>query len=279
MSVIAIDHFVELKSTEVWSSNFFFRLIKNDFPATGRITSLRDDGEVLSRLMVRRGLRHGLYEIFHSNGDLKYWCHYSNGKLELYDELYDTHLRLVRTRCYQGGKLHGTTKEYENSHLTARGTYKNGKRHGIFKNYGPNLVTRFRGRYLNGKRQGWHVVRYDNNKTKKEYCWDKDIPTGRWRTFFECGQLKRETYYKNGSRVDGRRTYFKDSVLKSSANFLSGQLDGNSIYYYPNGQLKISRPYCRGVLNGIERQYRPGLQLRRERTWVNGNLKADLSFL
>ena len=277
--VTKLDRPLELFEKDVWVENGFYRLLKTGRPATGRLTHYEDNGEVAIKLNVRRGRLHGLWEEFFANGEIEYWCTFSNGKRDLYDESYDEYGWLTSSNCWLDGELHGTRKSWVKGRLDREEEYRHGKRHGLTQHFGLPLVTRFRGRYVNGEPDGWHVSRYDNNKTKKEYHWDKGIRTDRCRTFYECGQLEHEYFYDNGVLSGESRSYFDNGVLGMITKFENGKQHGVTYLYHPNGKLNISRHYKNGMLDGVERIFHVDQSLSSEIVWDEGKKISEVSYL
>ena len=274
--VTKLDQPVELFEKDVWVENGFFYLSKTGRPATGRLTHYNDNGNVAIRLNVQRGLLHGLWEEFFENGDISYWCNFSNGKRDFYDESYDEYGWLTSSNCWLDDELHGTRKSWIKGRLDREEEYRHGKRHGLTQRFGLPLVTRFRGRYVDGEPHGWHVSRYDNNQTKKEYHWDKGVRTDRWRTFYECGQLEYEYFYENGVFSGECRCYFNNGVLSWFCNFKDGKIDGTVFCYHSDGSLRRTIDHKDGLPNGKERHYDNYLNLHRELSWDKGRVLTDL---
>ena len=254
-------------------------LVATGKPATGQVSIYFDSGALDFRYNLYHGNKHGLYEEFFENGDLKYWCHFRHGQKDFYDETYDKYGRLISSDGWHQGLRHGRCESYELDQLSAIEEFKNGKRHGVWETYGPRKVTFFHGRFIEDEPDGWHVWRFANNKREAEYHYDKGMKTDLWRDFHSNGTLKRERTYVNDQVVGEDRCYYDTGVLAFSVSYNEGRHHGFWFEYYPNGTLMRAVPYRDGELDGFERHYDRKLNIQREVEWQEGRLRSDLNFL
>ena len=278
-SLSTIHPHLELTQEDVFVDDKIFCLVTNGKPATGRVSVSKENGALDCRYSLFNGQRHGLYEEFFDNGDLKYWCHYSRDRKDFYDETYDKYGRLIGSDGWHQGLRHGRCKSYELDRLSAVRDFKNGKRHGLWETYGPRKVTLFHGRYVEGEPQGWHVWRFANNKREAEYHYDRGIRTGDWRDFHSNGTVKRERTYVNDQVVGEDRCYYDTGVLALSVTYNEGRHHGFWFEYYPNGALMRSVTYRDGELDGFERRYDRKLNIQREVAWKGGRALSDITRL
>lgn len=269
----------ELTANDVFVDNEIICLVKNGEPATGRVTAHYEDGAVEFHVQVYNGKRHGLYEEFFENGDLRYWCRYLHDKRDFYDERYDKYGRLIQSDCWKNGVLDGRCESYELGQISAIEEYKDGMRHGLWETYGPRKVTFFHGRYVEDQPEGWHVWRYANNNVESEYHFKAGVRTGRWRDFYGNRQLKRERTYSDGLRVGKDRTYYENGVMRLEASYDDGVLDGLLFEWHPNGILKRATPYSEGQIDGTEEFYDPRLMKLRQIQWRRDEAVSDLNYL
>jgi antitoxin component YwqK of YwqJK toxin-antitoxin module len=269
----------ELTADDVFVDNEIICLVKNGKPATGRVTAHHDDGLLDFRIDIYNGKRHGLYEEFFEDGNLRYWCLYSHGKKDFYDEQYDKYKRLIQSYTWRNGVLHGRCESYELGAVSAVQHFENGELHGLWEKYGARKVVSFHGHYVRGRRDGWHVWRYPNNKIEAEYHYELGVKTGRWRVFYDTGELMHERFYEDDKVVGEHRYYYDNGVLARVLPYVDGKLEGSCFDYHPNGTLKQVTPVTDGVRDGIERHYDRALKKRREITWEHGQARSDISFL
>ena len=277
--LIHLHKALELTEEDTFLDGEIECLFKTGKPATGQVSIYFDSGALDFRYGLYNGQKHGLYEEFFENGDLKYWCLLRHGQKDFYDETYDEYGRLISSDGWHQGLRHGRCESYELGQLSAIHEFKNGKRHGLWETYGPRKVTFFHGRFVEDEPDGWHVWRFANNKRESEYHYDKGIKSGHWRDFYDNGALKIERTYVNDQIVGEVRCYYDTGVLALSANYNAGNEDGSRFEYYANGTLKRSATYQDGTLEGFERHYDRKLNIQREVEWKDGTVRSDLSHL
>ncbi len=269
----------ELNQDDVIRRGDRFFLKSTGRPASGRLSVHRDDGALQFRFKIFNGEKHGLFEQFYPSGELVHWSYFSRNKQDLYEEWFDKQGRLLRSNCWHEGQLHGRCEQYVLGRLSATREFKHGRKHGLWESYGARKVTLFHGRYVNNECDGWHVWRHANNKRAAEYHYELGVKTGRWRTFYESGAVKRERTYRARTIVGEDKTFYEDGVIRRLEPYRNGEVDGVCFDYHPNGKLKISTPLKKSFRDGFERHYDRALNLRREVEWRNNKAVSDLNFL
>lgn len=75
------------------------------------------------------------------------------------------------------------------------------------------------------------------------------------REYYESGQLKDETHYKDG-KLDGiAKGYYESGQLKTEVHFKDGETDGIFKMYYEGGGLMAELNYKDGKQDGISKGY------------------------
>jgi antitoxin component YwqK of YwqJK toxin-antitoxin module len=84
---------------------------------------------------------------------------------------------------------------------------------------------------------GPHTMYYENGNLKVKTDYKNGVITGNITNYYLDGNMKSiESYYKN--RLNGYYTdYYTDGIIKSRCYFLWNQQFGDSYFYYPNGKL------------------------------------------
>ena len=95
------------------------------------------------------------------------------------------------------------------------GSFKNGKREGLWVSYHKNGNIGIKEIYKDGKRDGFYEM------------------------YYEYGQLLDKGNYKNRSRDGLWETYYESGQLWYTSNYKDGGLNGLQVEYYQNGQLKM----------------------------------------
>ena len=135
-SILNLHNALELTREDTFLDGGIECLVKTGKPATGQVSIYFESGALDFRYNLYNGRKHGLYEEFFENGDLKYWCHFRHGQKDFYDETYDKYGRLIQSDGWHQGLRHGRCESYELGQLSAIQEFKNGKRHGVHHVHG-----------------------------------------------------------------------------------------------------------------------------------------------
>lgn len=178
-----------------------------------------------------------------------------------------------RSECivaeFENGMYNGLYRHFKNNKLTEEGTYKEGRKDGLFKYYTSSGKLREEKPYMEGKINGIVKSYYLNGKLEKEKGYKMSEEHGvdkYWEYNDGDCRLTRDNNYKDGI-PDGRQW----SVISSNANgfikecfYKEGRLDG-----------KYSEIYTEGKgLNKIRQkgEYRNGEQVGK---WTDNRGKYD----
>lgn len=124
-------------------------------PRNGPFKFCQHNGQVVRKGANKDGKQHGLYESYHSNGQLHYKHVYRNG-VRQDGPLIAFHKNgtVQRKTVISKGKIHGVAKFYGRDGLiTSEGPYNYGKKHGIFKYYAKDGSLKRTAVFVEGKRQ------------------------------------------------------------------------------------------------------------------------------
>lgn len=139
------------------------------------------------------------------------------------------------------GVWQGPVRDYFNSgKVQMKGSYKNGRRDGVFLYYSDHNTYESAGRYIN------------------------EIPVGKWERFHPNGRLKSEEYFEP--------EYFMKNMWDSLGNPLVINGEGHVKFYYPNGKLAETGTYRNGKKEGMWLGYHTNGQLYYEEIFAMGGL-------
>ena len=96
------------------------------------------------------------------------------------------------------------------------------------------------------------------------------LQDGREVEYYETGQLKSETHYKNGKK-DGISVYWREDGTKLNEwHYMAGKLDGVSTSWYKNGQKSSEIHYKNGEKDGLDTKWREDGKKTNEWTFQDG---------
>lgn len=249
----------------------------------------------------------GLYEQWHSNGQLSFRCAYKNGFPEgLLQEWYESGKLKVRGKCKQGA-LNGFYEEWwENGLMKSRGCYKDGKKDGIWEEWHEDGRLWKGGSYKNGDPDGFlEEANGDGTKTRHLYkdgvlqsieIVDKfsdwcglreEMDSKEWMKAIlnppmTVEQKKvLEAQKKVLAEIRARDPYPERGEIKlfgaglPEGDFSRWSLDGHCERWYKNGQLKESYTVDEnGKKNGIYESWHQNGELERLCCYVDDKLSG-----
>lgn len=278
MLFVSVNGFAEKVYTEseIKSCGWSLTCTSDDVPLTGVVKRYYENGKLRGEATYKNGKKNGIVKWYHKNGNLR-------GEI-----------------TYRDGKEEGSERWYhENGDLDYEEIYKDG-------------VCCFHQRKFYPSK---NVYTYkDVQKCTKDdelLCTLNNLPiTGVLKEYYDNGNLKSETTYKDGKKEGvskiykinglmdgyndyhyGSRKYFykvydpNESVyalneVKSCYDNLLCTLNGVLVTgivqeYHKNGYLKHETDYKDGVKEGFERWYYSNGDLDSERFYVNGKLDGQ----
>ena len=153
-----------------------------------------------------------------------------------------------RNHCSSSGQPFSGVAERKNQAnvLIHQAVYRNGKLHGVIKDWFPSgqlqLQTRYAEGVLNGTQQRWHPN----------------------------GQNAERVGYKNGLRQGKSRSWFNTGARKHSSKYSNGQLQGTITEWYVSGSKKSARSFVNGVQAGQSTEWYENGQPSKQELWTSG---------
>ena len=192
---------------------------------------------------------------------------------------------------FRGGKKHGLwVKCHDNGQLQRKGTYKYGKKEGPWVSYWEHGKLYEKGTYKDGKKHGPYEHYYDNGQLKRKGTYKDGKKHGPYETYYDNGQLEEKGTYKDGKKhgpweyydYDGqlrsKKTYKMDGTLPLDRQGYSDELDGPYEYYYENGQLSSKGTFKNDERDGPWVWYYENGQLDEKGTYKDGEKEGPYEY-
>jgi antitoxin component YwqK of YwqJK toxin-antitoxin module len=243
----------------------------------------------------KTGLKHGTFREYSPAGKVTKQEEYIDGKIaDFATEVNGKRVKMEVRREY-----------YPNAQDKTVGTYKNGVRDGIFREYAidgtltgskvykmgrlnrvglmdeagleqgfwqnlyPNGAVSAEGNYIDGKKTGYWKFYHENGNMMEEGNYVMDKADGPWRWYYETGKLMREEIYIDGKEAGVAQEY-NDSTAKivAKGNYLNGKKEGNWVYEI--GTAKAIGKYMEGKEEGVWREYYKNGQISFDGEYIHG---------
>lgn len=90
---------------------------------------------------------------------------------------------------------------------------------------------------------GTFEARWYNGKSRVQGEFRAGMREGRWKTWFESGNLESEIDYVHGEQSGVSRSWFSNGVIAHETHYRNGILDGDFINYYTDGRIAGKAQY------------------------------------
>ncbi|NND94442.1 MAG: toxin-antitoxin system YwqK family antitoxin [Flavobacteriales bacterium] len=192
--------------------------------------------------------KNGLFKSFNEKGELVSVEKYVNGILD--SEAAETTVVDIRNEYYSNGVVKSS------------GSYKEGKKHGVHRDYdeeGNIIASRI---YEYGKEVGSGIIgrsgrlegpweeKYDNGNIKEEGNYENGLRKGKWTFFYPDGKLSQKGSFRKGKPHGEWKWYYPDGSLRRVETYRNGREDGISIEYSEDGEVMSKGEYLDGLKEG-----------------------------
>lgn len=149
------------------------------------------------------------------------------------------------------GKVSLAYEKYDDGSIKTESEVKDGKAHGLLKNYTPGGILESVYTYDMGVREGPAVVYYPNGQARAKMYYKEGKRQGITREYYRSGELYRETNYQDGKPEGIRKTWYKNGNLMAEAPFMGGYPGLGLKEFNMDGELLKNEP--RLIIEPIDR--------------------------
>lgn len=221
----------------------------------------------------REGLKTGRWiELFSNSSKVHEEGNYSNGKRNGLFKVYNRRGDLERIETYKNGVLQEDTaseilklkKELgTDGKVKAIGSYANGKKQGIFREYDDEGNIASSAIYKDGVKVGEGIITGSGQYE------------GSWKLFFPTGEIKAEGKYEDGEKNGVWKYYYQTGQLEQRGNYKNSLASGEWLWYFPNGELKRQEYYRKGREDGESIEYAIDGKIINRGMYVDGLRTGD----
>jgi len=234
--------------------------LSKEFSKEGLIISLIEYkyGFVINREYINRyngnGKRQGIWKTFYSNDFVKKEESYKNGLKDGFFKTFDNEGNLVSIEKYIDGELQEDDPEvvkldikidyYETGNIKTVGSYKKNVPEGVRRDYKIDGTIESAKIFRNGNIIGDGIID------------ERGYKQGKWKEYYETGELKAEGAYKNNKKIGLWKWYYKNGKLDQTGFYAAGEkTEGDWKWYYENGNLLMEETFYQGSADGIYKEY------------------------
>jgi|GEM_PF-851077 len=100
---------------------------------------------------------------------------------------------------------------------------------------------------INGKSNGLWLEWYPSGVLRYRAYWKDSLGNGKWEYFYPNGQLRSESFYINDITQGIFKNYYENGQLKTDATYIDGKKNGIEFTYDVNGILLSRKRYENGI--------------------------------
>lgn len=217
---------------------------------TGTWKDFYNDLSIKREINYNQGKKDGIYKEFDQKGNLNLILKYKNDLL-------------VQDENIEEDSIYVKNDYDKNGNLIFSGTYKSNVPVGIHRYfdstgnvinayiYNENGIKVSEG-IINkdGSKEGKWKLFYDNGDLKAEGTYQNNSENGLWKFLYKSGKVEQEGNYKEG-KYNGKWTwYYDDSKLRKEEAYYNGKEEGESVEYDKDGNIISKGEYFEGEKEG-----------------------------
>lgn len=249
--------------------------IEKQFDTAGKIIMIAyyHSGILAKREAINRsdylGRKQGNWKYFWDNGNLRMEGTYLNDKKHGFFKQYDVNGNFLSVQKYENDVLIEDAKETKQ--LTRKIAYHSNGQPSIIATYFNDAPEGIRREFdADGNLIKGYVFR-DGILTDEGITDMNGKRQGKWKEFYETGELRAEGNYKNSVKVGDWQFFFQDKSIEVVGSYnTKGEKTGEWQWYYPNQQVMMTENYDDGVLDGEYWEYDENGEIITQGNYVEG---------
>lgn len=117
---------------------------------------------------------------------------------------------------------------------------------GELRLYYPDGKLRAQIEYADGWLDGKYLTYYNSGELKRNNVFRSGRQNGVQTTYFDNGNASGKTEYCDGVRCGFSRRFYRSGQIKTETFYKSGNRDGKYSHYYPNGSIAVRASFTQG---------------------------------
>jgi antitoxin component YwqK of YwqJK toxin-antitoxin module len=147
----------------------------------------------------------------------------------------------------------------------------------FYEEFHENGKLKFKVQLVNGKKEGVGKTYFDNGDLKIESHYKNDVLNGSYIQHFH-GRIIKEVTYQNDTLNGYSKHYYPNEKLREEGNYKSGLSDGVWKEYQEDGWLFYENTYVKGEKKGAYIRYLPNGQIEIKGNWLNRMLDSSHTY-
>ncbi len=247
----------------------------------GLFKSLLPDGRLESTIEYHDGMKNGDANFWSKDGHLSFQGRYQ-GDFLVHEKRFNPQGKLLLERFFNVKKTEMKALGPDGDSILAGETcaWTDEKRsqplrHGLCKLTYANGVPLADRYYQFGHLQGQVTAWFPDGKLWMAGVYERDIPTGTWKTWTPGGKPLWTSNYAQGEKNGLSEEWFPDGKVKSKGYYRQGKQDGPYQEWYPNGKIRVQTEFQMGKRIGQEATWYPDGTKLYSAAYSGGKLEGD----
>jgi|GEM_PF-823223 len=277
------------KKTVEFKPNDTTEYLKSFWDKDGNQTVINGNGVVKEYYATKKpklettytnGLPNGKYTEWNANGTVRVEGKYKNGLKEGEWKLWNfTSHTLYQLTNYKQGEKHGLFKEYTPDEiLVIKGNYLEGEKDGIWEYYFENGAKDMIGGFKHDMQHGHWDYWYPNGQLYYEGSFVNGKKEGEWNFYYKTGEKWKSGHYQNDKKEGLWTTWYENGQEAFEGKYENGKEQGVWTSWYENGVMKDRGTFDAGKMNQTWTGWYPNDQKRYEGTYTNDLKDGKWSF-
>ncbi len=196
------------------------------------------------------GVENGTWTFYNDTSGLVAWkINYFNGEKHGKSIFYRQHQVGTKTLKVQIGNAEKKIEynTYQNDTLKIE-QYKEGRLHGVKKEYFPGSKLKKEVHYQEGVLHGAFIVYNSDGNTLQELEYDEGEKDGNWKFYYNDGSLMKTQLWDSGTKDGAFKTFYIQGHIQSIENYRRGKKHGEFMERFPDDKIKREAVYKRDKL-------------------------------
>lgn len=202
----------------------YIGFFKNDKPV-GKFTRFYPDGKIQSEAYFYNNSQYSSVKFYNQAQRIIATGRYFEKLKDSIWNYYSNEGKLIKTETYKNGKLDGESKLYflHSNDIFEICNYKEGVKHGEYRQFYTEGVLKIKARYCNGERCDTTFIYYETGKPEYIIPYKNDVRHGVEKHFDEKGNLVASIPYENGRctdpNVDLKKSKELEQIMKQKGKY------------------------------------------------------------
>lgn len=167
---------------------------------------------------------------------------------------------------------------HRNGKKKERVPFKDGKMHGVAKEWDVEGRLVLQVKYENGKKHGKEIQHYKTGRKKLEINYQNGVPHGMVIEYHRNGQIMSKGEFLNGQYQGVHKWWFADGSIDQEIPYTGGVAHGTIKNWYNNKQLRKTAQFQKGIQHGVTTEWYENGKKMQAQNYVQAVKDGEFNF-